>query len=259
MNLPKPCFSEEKKYCLSSTCVGIEKWMSGVLLTAEMIGRESLKSETIEAVLNIYSHLQPEEFVNAVGHYYASGLKRYKNQWTYSDISTVIYAGCRLIDPARYLEIGVRRGRSMAIVAATRPDCHIVGFDSWKKNYGGIENPGKDFVEKEIKQIGHKGILDLVSGNSHEKVPKYLQDHPDAWFDLITVDGDHSPEGAARDIADVLPRLTIGGVLVFDDISHPAHPELMKVWEFYFSDKIRFSSWTFTDLGFGVAVAVRKA
>jgi len=50
-------------------------------------------------------------------------------------------------------------------------------------------------------------------------------------FDLITVDGDHSEEGAFDDLLNVIPHLNVGGILVFDDIAHPTHPYLLGVWK----------------------------
>jgi predicted O-methyltransferase YrrM len=89
-------------------------------------------------------------------------------------------------------------------------------------------------------------------------LPRLFSQRPDLTFDLITVDGDHSPRGAARDLQDVLPRLRIGGVLVFDDISHPQHPKLLEIWRRVVVAERRYSTWHFDDVGYGVAVAVRR-
>src|SRR5262245_55438822 len=56
-----------------------------------------------------------------------------------------------------YLEIRVRRGKSMAQVAARRPECRIVGCDMWMSPYGGVDNPGPDFVQEEMARLGHRG------------------------------------------------------------------------------------------------------
>jgi hypothetical protein len=59
-------------------------------------------------------------------------------------------------------------------------------------------------------------------------------------------------------MCDVLPRLAIGGAIVFDDIAHPAHPELNGVWQSLVVNDDRFSSWSFRDAGYGVGFAIRK-
>jgi predicted O-methyltransferase YrrM len=72
------------------------------------------------------------------------------------------------------------------------------------------------------------------------------------------VDGDHTRRGAAKDLRAVLPRLRVGGVLVFDDVRHPAHPELHTVWEETVAADRRYATWRYDDTGYGVALAVRR-
>jgi predicted O-methyltransferase YrrM len=98
-----------------------------------------------------------------------------------------------------------------------------------------------------------------VSGNSRETLPDFFAKHPNLKLDLVTVDGDHSDEGAQNDLSSVLPRISIGGAIVFDDISHPLHPNLYQVWSNALRDcGLRFISGAYTTLGYGVAVAVRN-
>ena len=49
---------------------------------------------------------------------------------------------------SNYLEIGVRRGRSMSVLASQANDADFYGFDLWVKNYTGSENPGAEFVRR---------------------------------------------------------------------------------------------------------------
>jgi hypothetical protein len=56
----------------------------------------------------------------------------------------------------------------------------------------------------------------------------------------------------------VLPHLNIGGAIVFDDVSHPSHPELAQVWDDIVGSDPRFSSFTYVDAGYGVGFAIRK-
>ena len=62
---------------------------------------------------------------------------------------------------------------------------------------------------------GNIGRRNFVDGNSHETLPAYFAAHPDACFDLITVDRDYSPDGATQDLTEVLPRTRLGGAVVF--------------------------------------------
>jgi predicted O-methyltransferase YrrM len=189
--------------------------------------------------------------------FYRTGIERFGDQWTHADLNTVLYAICRKINVASYMEIGVRRGRSMAIVAATRPHAKLVGFDLWIKDYAGVENPGPDFVRNELTRVGHQGPLELITGPSGHTVPKFFKDHPDEFFDVITVDGDHSARGAELDLRNVIGRVKIGGFLLFDDLVNPWHPYLERSWSRIIGTNPQFRTHVFTEVGYGVAFAVR--
>jgi predicted O-methyltransferase YrrM len=133
-----------------------------------------------------------------------------------------------------YLEIGVRRGFTMAMVAARCPDAELYGFDLWMENYAGSGNPGPRFVQSEMMRLGYRKVVHFVSGNSHETLSAFLgkekgllggfsqgkrKKDPTQTFDLIIVDGDHSLLGAYQDLLDILPYCAVGGAVVFDDIA----------------------------------------
>lgn len=72
------------------------------------------------------------------------------------------------------------------------------------------------------------------------------------------MDGDHSNLGAAQDIADVLPRLSIGGAVLFDDTGNPNVAGLGDVWKKMLEENPRFSTFTYSEVGYGVGFAIRK-
>lgn len=235
-------------------------WYHPVLISPTTVGDLATSSNCLQQVIQIVERLEPDDYVRYLLAYYRAGLERFGERWHYADIVTVLLAATVLIKPTDYLEIGVRRGRSMAMVASKSPHCNIVGIDMWQDaNYAGMPNPGPDFVRTELGRIGHKGRLELMTGNSHTVLPDYFSKHPDLFFDLITVDGDHFETGARQDLKDVVPHLKVGGVLVFDDISHPALPYLDEVWRQEIESDARFSCWQYSELGYGVALAVRKS
>ena len=141
------------------------------------------------------------------------------------------------------------------MVGSVCPECEIYGFDLWLPNYAGVSNLGPEFVRRELRNVGHRGKLTLVSGDSHQTLPTLLGERTDLFFDLITVDGDHSVVGAATDLANALPRLKVGGILAFDDIGRV--PGLRRVWRELLVKDPRFLTWQFTEAGFGVAAAIR--
>jgi predicted O-methyltransferase YrrM len=233
-------------------------WYSPLMVSAAMVGAEAQRRQRIEGARALLLRLTPDDYARFMTDYYAQGLARFGDAWVFADIVTVLLALTEWLKPRRYLEVGVRRGRSACAVASLAPTCTLALFDMWVENYAGMANPGADFVRAELARIGHRGDAVFVDGDSHATLKRYFRDNPDAVFDLITIDGDHSEAGATEDIRDVLPHLAIGGALVLDDIAHPAHPELSRVWHGVIENEPRFSTWMFDGIGYGVGFALRK-
>jgi predicted O-methyltransferase YrrM len=202
--------------------------------------------------------LSTDSYLDYVRNFYRAGLETFGDNWVYADINTVLIGLTRRMHPECYLEIGVRRGRSMAMVATNAPTCRIVGFDLWISDYAGMENPGPQHVRSELARLGHTGGLELVTGDSRQTIPQWFATHPDDYFDIITVDGDHSTEGARIDLENVMPRLKVGGALVFDDISNQSHPTLAQVWKDFLDRHENLGGYSFTEVGFGVGFAIRS-
>jgi predicted O-methyltransferase YrrM len=234
------------------------QWLAPVQISAATIGTLASDHRTKKGVLELLHRLSEDDYLQYLKHYYETGLEKFGEFWDYADLLTFLQAATRLVKPRNYLEIGVRRGRSMAIVAASEPQCDLYGFDMWVQNYAGMPNPGPEFVKEEMKRLGHQGSLEMVSGDSHVTVPAFLKANPNLSFDLINVDGDHSESGARADLETVLPRLSLGGVILLDDITHPQHLYLEKVWDSVLANDSHFTSYKYRDLGYGVAMAVRK-
>jgi predicted O-methyltransferase YrrM len=234
------------------------EWYPPVMVGAGALAEIITGRRYVELALNLLRRLAPDDYSHYMTQFYADGLARFGNTWRYADIVTVLLGLAETLKPRRYLEVGVRRGRSACAVASLAPACDLFLFDMWIQDYAGMENPGPALVRAELARVGHRGRCDFVDGNSHETLPRYFAANPSAVFDLITIDGDHSDEGASRDLCDVLPRLAVGGAVVFDDVSHPAHPGLSAVWHRLVGQDSRFSAWSFDEVGYGVAFAVRK-
>lgn len=234
-------------------------WYPPVNLPVSQIGAMALSPDSLQKVFKIIDQLEQDTYTRYVKAFCDFGRANYKAEWKYADIATALFAAAHFVKPENYLEIGVRKGRSLAVVAASNPNCQIVAFDIWPEMYANMPNPGPEFASKEIKKIGFAGKIEFVNGDSHLTLPAYFMDHPDAFFDLVTVDGDHSREGARQDLIDILPRIKVGGVLVFDDISHPLLPHLREVWNEIVAADFNFATWEYSELGFGVAIAIRRS
>ena len=174
------------------TLPDLGSWYDPVMLGPETLGSLAVNPACLRQAIQIVERLEPDNYVRYLLAYYRTGLARFGDAWRYADIVTVLLAAVQMVQPHSYLEIGVRRGRSMAIVAASCPECEIVGFDLWTPSYAGMPNPGPEFVRAEVKKLGYIGRLELIAGNSHETLPQWIADNPHAFFDLVTVDGDHS-------------------------------------------------------------------
>jgi predicted O-methyltransferase YrrM len=237
----------------------LESWYAPVMLDPETIFCRARQPSTIDKVLSVLEALERDSYSVYLSAYLKEGREKFGVDWSYLDILNVLVACSELIQPRTYLEIGVRRGRSVSMVASTTPKADLYGFDMWVANYAGMENPGAEFVKSELRKIGALGKIDLINGNSHQTLPEFFATHPDLQLDLVTVDGDHSDEGAREDLLSVLPKIAHGGAIVFDDVSHPLHPNLYQVWSRALQDcGLRFVSSAYTALGYGVAVAVRN-
>jgi predicted O-methyltransferase YrrM len=223
------------------------------------LARYATSASTWTEILAFHSRLASDDYVRQLDRYYRSALKRFGDAWWHLDIVNVLYAAAKLQQSRNYLEIGVRRGRSCAAVAEGNSGVNIFACDMWVQDYAGMENPGQDYVLSELKEHGHNGKISFLNGSSHELVPKLFEEQPDLRFDLITVDGDHSEEGAYADLCNVIPRLAPGGILVFDDIAHPLHPYLVNCWRRATQNHPNLVTYEYTETGYGIAFAVSAA
>jgi ADP-heptose:LPS heptosyltransferase/predicted O-methyltransferase YrrM/glycosyltransferase involved in cell wall biosynthesis/SAM-dependent methyltransferase len=148
------------------------------------------------------------------------------------------------LQPRSYLEIGVRTGAAMVQVLHNSSPQTVTGVDLWAGEYSALPNR-KEFTERQLagyqQKTGRHAPIELIQGDSHAILKKLVAQGQK--YDLITVDGDHSREGAIQDLEDAFLLLNECGVIVFDDIIHASfkflrdaiqdfarrHPELQLV------------------------------
>ena len=71
--------------------------------------------------------------------YYEKISQAHKTHSNYIDMIKILFVISKLIRPKNYLEVGVRRGRSMSVVAKNSPNCDMYAFDMWIQNYTGMK------------------------------------------------------------------------------------------------------------------------
>jgi len=132
------------------------------------------------------------------------------------------------IDAKLIVEIGVWGGQSLfplAMAAASKGPCRVIGIDAWKAS-DSIQGQGdKDaewwqnqeqhdvvylsFMEHRAK-LGLDSIISVIRKTSNEVEP------PDN-IDLLHIDGNHGPQ-ALIDTVRFAPKVRVGGFCVLDDL-----------------------------------------
>ncbi len=224
----------------------------------ELAKSNEVRKEVIRSLEKINKFGGLDSLDKAYLEYLRNGCK-IKN-WQYVGPLTILFAATKLLKVSNYLEIGVRRGRSVSCVVAANPQVNIFCFDNWIKNYAHFPNGGEVSVRRLLKKIGHTGKQCFFNGDSHKTIPKFItsKNRPNS-FDLIFVDGDHSFKGAYDDLKNVIKILAPGGILVFDDIAHPPCYYLYDVWKKLIKNNPQLHDYTYTALGTGIALAINRS
>jgi glycosyltransferase involved in cell wall biosynthesis/predicted O-methyltransferase YrrM len=154
----------------------------------------------------------------------------------YWDVRKTVRAATAVLQPKTYLEIGTRRGWSLAQYFAVQPQGRAYVFDLWIQAYGDVPQGSPELVRDKMKQVvgeGHTPDIEFISGNSHDTlndcfnglIPLQSGSCP-TEFDLIVVDGDHTNVGAWWDLYDTFPRVKVGGAIIFDDLDSTGIDEM---------------------------------
>lgn len=110
----------------------------------------------------------------------------------------------------KILEVGFNAGHSSELFLKERNDTKVLSFDIMHHFYTLL---GNDYIEAVFP-----GRHQLIGGDSNQTVPKYHQEHPLEQFDLIFIDGGHTEECAAADIANLKKFAHKNTWVVMDDI-----------------------------------------
>ncbi|HEU4753889.1 MAG TPA: class I SAM-dependent methyltransferase [Armatimonadota bacterium] len=126
------------------------------------------------------------------------------------------------------IELGVFQGRSalqLAWGASLGHGAHVTGIDPWDLP-GNVYDPpfteesSRRWAFHHVKTLGFSRRISLVHGFSAD-VARTYSGPP---VGLLYVDGDHTKEGARRDIEAWAPHLAPGATIAVDDYHHPDWP-----------------------------------
>lgn len=139
-----------------------------------------------------------------------------------------------MVDAKKILEIGVAYGYHADFICNIMPDVEYIGVDPYQANY----DPHDIFCHDVQKLFGSPDaqkamdrLFNVVSSNIkkyqgrasllREKSWLAAKQFQDGALDLVYIDGDHTYEGVAKDLAAWYPKVRKGGIICGDDIGWP--------------------------------------
>jgi predicted O-methyltransferase YrrM len=137
-----------------------------------------------------------------------AGLDGWCNSW---DISTLYKYVSEIPTDGIYLEIGVAKGASLAVVNYI--------FSTFSKNgyCGGLDvidwkAERIDRINKFLELMGTKPSYSFIEEDSQLAARFWTKP-----IDVLYIDGDHTYIGVLKDIVSWIPHVKSGGVVLFDD------------------------------------------
>jgi predicted O-methyltransferase YrrM len=121
----------------------------------------------------------------------------------------------------RFLQIGAYTGDATTWLfehVLTAPDAVLTDVDTWRGSDEDLHDP-MDFAEVEriydARTAPMRAAGRLVKFKGTSKA--FFDSHPDARFDFVYIDGDHTAFGVLNDAVRAYPLLRVGGLIGFDD------------------------------------------
>jgi hypothetical protein len=142
--------------------------------------------------------------------------------------------------PQVYLEIGVREGDSLKAVLDVHTPEMLLLCDNWSGEYGGSARGSNEHIIRLLQNLKYDYSVLFYDGDSQITVPT-IKPIPD----MALIDGDHSFKGCEADMYNVWQLLPVNGLMIVDDLSHPAHTYLQDVVSYFIAQhlcKVEFTS-----------------
>lgn len=111
----------------------------------------------------------------------------------------------------RICEIGFNAGFSSYTFLKADPETNVVSFDLGNHGYAKI---AKRYIDEKFPHR-HQ----IIWGDSKITVPKFKVENPDAYFDLIFIDGGHGYETVKADILNMRELANSKTAVIIDDLT----------------------------------------
>jgi len=133
--------------------------------------------------------------------------------WKLPNNYSFFYGLGKCLMPRSYLEIGTRYGYSLVSIflGAEETLNQITSIDL--QDY---EEESQNYAKDNLLTKGYKGQYEFLVGSSHD--PKIREEVKGRLYDLVFVDGDHSYEGAMKDIIYYWNNVAPRGLMIIDDV-----------------------------------------
>lgn len=135
------------------------------------------------------------------------------------------------------VELGVYHGRTTLIMAWGAQQgngAHVTGIDPWELDgnvYGdemGDLAGARAWARYWVRGLGYSNKIRLVQAFSHDAAAEWETAPQDlnlrGRIGLLFIDGDHTFEGATRDVRAWAPHLAPGATIAVDDYVNPGYP-----------------------------------
>ena len=119
-----------------------------------------------------------------------------------------------VVNKKHVCEIGFNAGHSLICMILENPNAEFTIFDLGEHKYS---RPCFDFC----KQLFHNTKIEIFWGDSRETLLNYLENPLHKQFDVIHIDGGHTPEIFEKDWNHSYKLLKEKGIIIFDDTDLP--------------------------------------
>lgn len=126
------------------------------------------------------------------------------------------------------VELGVFQARTLLLMAWGAENglgAHVWGVDAWDLPGNTYAPP---FTDAATRQAAHANVDSLGYAEGVTLVNAFSHSTGTFWagppVGLLFIDGDHSKEGATRDVVSWAPQMAPGGIIAADDYDHPDWP-----------------------------------